>query len=218
MPFLISSKLLGYIGYLPSDKSIYVTFRGSSSIKNWVTNLDAVKTSYTTFPECNCQVHKGFFDAEQTVFPSILNAVIKLRSAYPTYSLKVTGHSLGAALAQLTSMNLIKNGLANSVYNFGMPRAGIYIVETKAITSMNVTTKMGSRHYLVVFSHPKKNKYLPRAGDEKYAAFSTAKSSIWRVTHNKVTLIVITSQELQCTAATICQFCTLLMILILMGD
>jgi predicted lipase len=134
MLFLISSKLLGYIGYLPSDKSIYVTFRGSSSIQNWVTNLDAVKTPYTTFPECNCQVHKGFFDAEQKVFPSILNAVTKLRSVYPTYSVKVTGHSLGAALAQLTSMDLIKNGLANSVYNFGMPRTGTRIIDIMTST------------------------------------------------------------------------------------
>jgi hypothetical protein len=29
----------GYIGYLPSDNSIYVVFRGSESILNWITNL-----------------------------------------------------------------------------------------------------------------------------------------------------------------------------------
>jgi hypothetical protein len=31
----------GFIGYLPSDNSIYVVFRGSESILNWITNLDA---------------------------------------------------------------------------------------------------------------------------------------------------------------------------------
>ena len=31
----------GFIGYLPSDNSIYVVFRGSISIKNWITDLDA---------------------------------------------------------------------------------------------------------------------------------------------------------------------------------
>jgi len=44
----------GYIGYLPSDNSIYVVFRGSESILNWVTNLSATKTPYTSYPECNC--------------------------------------------------------------------------------------------------------------------------------------------------------------------
>ena len=33
----------GYVGYLPSDKSIYVVFRGSSSIRNWIVDLDAFK-------------------------------------------------------------------------------------------------------------------------------------------------------------------------------
>lgn len=38
--------------------------------------------------------------------------------------MKVTGHSLGAALAQLTSMDLVKAGIACTVYNFGQPRTG----------------------------------------------------------------------------------------------
>lgn len=37
---------------------------------------------------------------------------------------KVTGHSLGAALAQLASMDLYKAGLTPSVYNYGQPRTG----------------------------------------------------------------------------------------------
>jgi hypothetical protein len=44
----------GYIGYLPSDNSIYVSFRGSSSILNWITDLSTTKTPYTSYPECNC--------------------------------------------------------------------------------------------------------------------------------------------------------------------
>jgi len=44
----------GYIGYLPSDKAIYVTFRGSVNIANWITNLDTTKDAYEAFPECNC--------------------------------------------------------------------------------------------------------------------------------------------------------------------
>ena len=54
----------GYIGYLPSDKSIYVVYRGSSSIENWITNLKVTKIDYNG--NCcgkSCQVHKGFYQA-----------------------------------------------------------------------------------------------------------------------------------------------------------
>ena len=91
---------------MPSDKSIYVVFRGSSSIRNWITNLDAYKTPYTSYPACNCEVHKGFYNAEQIVIGNIISEVKKLKSisALSTYEVKTTGHSLGAALAQLTAM------------------------------------------------------------------------------------------------------------------
>lgn len=114
----------GYIGYLPSDKSIYVVFRGSQSTANWITNLDAVKTSYTSFPECKCSVHKGFYNTEQRVISGIVSEVKKLQSQHSGFAVKVTGHSLGAALAQLASMDLFKNGISNSVYDFGQPRTG----------------------------------------------------------------------------------------------
>jgi len=116
----------GYIGYLPSDKSIYVTFRGSSSIRNWITNLDAVKTAYTSYSECGCQVHKGFYDAEQKVIGGILTEVKRLKSlsTLSGYAVKTTGHSLGAALAQLTAMDLLKAGYSVAMYNFGQPRVG----------------------------------------------------------------------------------------------
>jgi len=62
----------GYIGYLPSDKSIYVVFRGSESIENWKTNLNAFKVPYTSWSDCNCQVHKGFYAAEQKVISEVI--------------------------------------------------------------------------------------------------------------------------------------------------
>ena len=61
---------------------------------------------------------------EQAVFPGILKEVQRLRSAYPSYAVKCTGHSLGAALALLTSFDLKANGISSIVYNFGQPRVG----------------------------------------------------------------------------------------------
>lgn len=78
---------------MPSQSAIYVIFRGSTSITDWVNNLDAVLTDY---PRCsNCQVHKGFYKAQQGVISYITSSVQALKSKYPSYSVIVTGHSLG---------------------------------------------------------------------------------------------------------------------------
>lgn len=39
---------------------IVVSFRGTSNIRNWLSNLNAIKKSY---PYCkDCKVHAGFFN------------------------------------------------------------------------------------------------------------------------------------------------------------
>jgi len=116
----------GYVGYLPSDSSIYVVFRGSSSIQNWITNLQVTKTAYKgSCCGTSCQIHNGFYEAATSSFPGILNAVKSLRSKFPTYAVKLTGHSLGAALSQITAMSLKDSGITPAVlYNFGQPRIG----------------------------------------------------------------------------------------------
>ena len=93
---------------------------GTQDVRNWITNLDAFKTAYTTYPECNCQVHKGFYEAALSVSSGIIAEVKRLHLKHPSYAIKVTGHSLGAALAQLTAMEIKKAGLTVAeVYNFG---------------------------------------------------------------------------------------------------
>jgi len=54
----------------------------------------------------------------------VLIEVARLRNLYPTYSVHTTGHSLGAALALLTQMDLIKAGYSATMINFGQPRVG----------------------------------------------------------------------------------------------
>ena len=114
----------GFIGYLPSDKSIYVAFRGSESISNWISDLNADKDPYRLSPECNCSVHSGFQNCTESVSAQVLAEVKRLKALYPTYSVKTTGHSLGGALAQMTAMMLIKNGIPTTMINFGQPRVG----------------------------------------------------------------------------------------------
>jgi hypothetical protein len=115
----------GYIGYHQGQKAIYVSFRGSDSIQNWISNINAILTTYPA-PGCsNCEVHKGFYQAEQSCFPDVLNHVKTLKSTYPDYQVVVTGHSLGAALATLVSVDLINVGISPvRMFNYGSPRVG----------------------------------------------------------------------------------------------
>ena len=47
----IETDLNGYIGILPSTKTIYIVFRGSQSIRNWIEDFEVKKVDYLTFPE-----------------------------------------------------------------------------------------------------------------------------------------------------------------------
>ena len=96
----------GFIGYLPSDNSIYVVFKGSDDIKNFVTDLNTDKDKYRAFPECKCHVHDGFQNCVESVQDEVAEHVSFLMTVYPGAKIKTTGHSLGAALAQLTAMAL----------------------------------------------------------------------------------------------------------------
>ena len=105
-------------------KSIYVAFRGSETVDNWLTDFNVDKDKYTVWPECKCKIHSGFQNTTNSVNADVLAEVSRLHALYPNYSIKTTGHSLGGAMAQLTAMMLLKNGFAVSMISFGQPRVG----------------------------------------------------------------------------------------------
>ncbi len=116
--------LQGYTGVLPSTKSIYVSFRGSSSAMNWMDDFEARKVDYKSWPDCKCQVHNGFYKATLNLKDQTISSVKNLQKLYPGYSVYVVGHSLGAAVAELISLELLTNGITSHVYNYGQPRVG----------------------------------------------------------------------------------------------
>jgi len=116
--------LQGFIGILPSTSTIYITFRGTSSILNWLDDIEVRQTAYITFPECGCKVHSGFYKSTLSLSDKVLEYIIKLKSKYPTYQIITTGHSLAASISQLISMELSKHNIESSIYNYGQPRVG----------------------------------------------------------------------------------------------
>ena len=118
--------MLGFTGIIHNTKTIYVIFRGSSSLLNWIDDIEIRKVPYKTFlPECqNCKVHNGFYRTTISVKNKTIDSILTLKKIYPRYSVICTGHSLGAAIAQLMCMELNKVGIYSSVYNYGQPRVG----------------------------------------------------------------------------------------------
>jgi acetyl esterase/lipase len=64
-------------------------------------------------------VHQGFYSTEQALIQDVLAAVSELQLKYPTYNVRVTGHSLGAAVALLTALDLLQNDIPATMYNIG---------------------------------------------------------------------------------------------------
>ena len=124
------SDVQGFIGVLPDTKSIYVAFRGSSSTLNWIDDFRVLKEPYATFPECNCEVHTGFYNTALYLKNDTINSVTKLHDKYNYNTVIVTGHSLGAGVCQLIIMELYAANLHKilnldiQMYNFGQPRVG----------------------------------------------------------------------------------------------
>jgi hypothetical protein len=138
--------LQGYTGILKSTKTIYVVFRGSSSKLNWMADFEVTKREYDTYPECDCKVHHGFYDATENLKDHVIKSVREIKDKTGYSKVIVTGHSLGAAIAQLIGMELSAIDIKNDIYNFGQPRVG----DDKYASFVNIISDE-----LVRFTHDK---------------------------------------------------------------
>ena len=117
----------GYVGYLPSDEAIWIVFRGSYSKVNFYSDYDVFWVAYDDFGfQCvGCLVARGFYHPMHTVRDDVVRWVKDLKSQYPNYQIKTTGHSLGASFSAMMGMYLISQGVqADQQINFGTMRNG----------------------------------------------------------------------------------------------
>jgi hypothetical protein len=102
------------------DHHLVLSFRGTSSLKNFDTDAQILKIPAGW---AEGKIHHGFAGALAAVWPQITQS---LGMPGPQQKeLWVTGHSLGAALAQLAALRLTKLGYrVRAVYTYGTPRVG----------------------------------------------------------------------------------------------
>ncbi|KAI9831661.1 MAG: hypothetical protein M1819_004727 [Sarea resinae] len=112
----------GYVAVDSTNELIVVAFRGSESLRNWLSDADF---PYVASNLCDgCLVDQGFWDSWSEAKSDILSAAKNASTQYPNYQIVVTGHSLGAAIATFAAAELRIDGYTAALYNFGSPRVG----------------------------------------------------------------------------------------------
>jgi hypothetical protein len=122
-----STPVNGYAALQHTEKRIVMVFEGTAGFAQLVTEiLNAVGTQYKGFgPEM--LVMSFFLNAYEKLEAAAFKALADLQVDYPTYSIYVTGHSLGGALADLFAIGSVVDKVAKKapiLYTFGQPRVG----------------------------------------------------------------------------------------------
>ncbi|EDQ84946.1 uncharacterized protein MONBRDRAFT_29759 [Monosiga brevicollis MX1] len=119
------SRLYGYVAYNPINSTIIVSFRGSSNVANWLYDFDTIRV---TLNDTDVHLHAGFYAAWTGVRGQVNSMVAHVvMTLCPTCNRIINvGHSLGAAVAGLSSLELAVAlpHCQSELHTFGMPRTG----------------------------------------------------------------------------------------------
>lgn len=105
-------------------KNIIVSFRGTTSTEDKMTDLRIAQAKYTG----KIYVHSGFYDQlfKSCVYQEFYNKLIELIESN-SYDIFITGHSLGAALASLFGFRLATSiDKCIKIITFASPKVGNY--------------------------------------------------------------------------------------------
>jgi len=134
-PQLIWSKYLWFLKerYEPfgclvkskKDSRVYLVFRGSKSIADFMVDDEAGLVSYTAptpAPPPNIQVEQGWYKVYKGLLDQLREQLQKLGQT--TYPLTITGHSLGSTLATLAVPEAVAQKYQVWHYNSASPMVG----------------------------------------------------------------------------------------------
>jgi len=108
-----------------SGSSIYVVFRGTKTISEWISDATLSQVDYT-YVAGGGKTETGFTDVYESIRTPILQEVNALAAAGSYTTLYITGHSLGGALTVVAAPDLAAQTQFTQpiVYSFAGPRAG----------------------------------------------------------------------------------------------
>lgn len=113
------------IGFVATaDEAIYVVFRGTQTIAEWLDNVQFPQEIFD-FVTDGGKTHQGFTSVYESIHDTVVTTVNELIDSDTYTTLYVTGHSLGGALAVLAALELWeRTALEPIMYNFAAPRVG----------------------------------------------------------------------------------------------
>jgi predicted lipase len=113
-----------FVGTNPRKKRLCIVFRGTDSFTDCLYDLFVIKKHLGN----GIKVHRGFLNQLKSsqLYDKLLAVVREQSEAHPDWSVCITGHSLGAALATLCSYLLAKElpHVQYNVYAFASPKVG----------------------------------------------------------------------------------------------
>ncbi|EMR64488.1 putative lipase protein [Eutypa lata UCREL1] len=122
----ILTDIQGFVSVDDTNKLIVTSFKGSSSIRNWIT--DFVFLQIPCDLTLGCLLHAGFSTAWEEVADEVLAGVKAAKAANPSYKIIFTGHSLGGAVATVGAGYVREEDGGSSydidIYTYGSPRPG----------------------------------------------------------------------------------------------
>ena len=135
------------LGRYTDTNTLFVAFRGSENIENWIDNAQFSMTCLNdTSSIC---VETGFYKVYEYMKKDIKNGIDMYTKKYDTDLVLFTGHSLGGAVATLMAYHYKNTDLQVTLVTFGSPRVGNkeFVMDFKDITSFRIT------HYYDIVPH-----------------------------------------------------------------
>ncbi|KAM3530434.1 hypothetical protein MY4038_004888 [Beauveria bassiana] len=111
-----------------STREIIIGIPGTNGLRDTLTDIEVLPIPYVS-PSIHCPgtclVHAGFLLAWNSIEGQVIDAISSALEQNPGFSVVISGHSLGGAIANLAFARL-KNGPFNTTgaYTYGQPRVG----------------------------------------------------------------------------------------------
>ncbi|KAL9022101.1 MAG: hypothetical protein Q9185_000719 [Variospora sp. 1 TL-2023] len=116
----LKTDVTGYVAIDNTRALTVLAFRGSQSVRNFVTDANFPARQTDICPSCTA--HAGFWDSWVEARPGVMAALKTAAASHPNNRVAIVGHSLGGAIADLAAAEIRKSGVTADLYTYGAPR------------------------------------------------------------------------------------------------